>query len=283
MRINNVYPRSRHHKDLWFRDEPHGRVTYFEHSFEAYSLEGRILYNEHNETPWVLSVHGARADFTKSDAVSIGLQKRGFSLLGMNMSGHSKAGVLSPEQTTLGGNVDEVSTFYDYLAKDRKKVIIAYSLGGTPALKLLEKHSDAIDKMILFYPGIYITDAYVSHFGAEFRSTIAEPFSYRKNDTINLLRSFKGKLLVIKGEYDGLDPELYAKPPGGSAGEVAIDGIKYYSPIPKEVIDIVYNAVPVSRREFIEIPSCGHSVVLWMRENPIESEKLLDKINAFLK
>lgn len=274
---------SSHKSDLWFNDAPPGEANYFKHDFGDYELEGRVLYNEAREDPWVLSIHGARADFTKSDAVAFGLQQRGYSILGMNLSGHSKAGVLEPEQTTLGNNIHEAESFFGYLDGGRKKVVIAYSLGGTPAIKLLEKHAEEIEKLILFYPGIYAKDAYNKHFGAEFRDSITRPFSYYDNDTIDLLRSFSGDLLLVKGQYDGLDPEGYGKPAGGSAGEVVVGEHKYYSPIPKEVIDLVYGAVPEERRLFIEIPECGHSVVLWMRQHKEEAERLLNQMDNFLK
>lgn len=277
------YSESKYHQDLWFKEDPPGKVTYFEHSFGSYTLEGRVLYNNASEEPWVFSIHGARADFTKSDAIAFGLQQRGYSLLGMNMSGHSKAGVLEPEQTTLGNNVHEAETFFGHLNSGRKKTVIAYSLGGTPALKLLEKHVDEIDKLVLFYPGIYTRNAYDKHFGVEFRDTITKPFSYRSNDTIELLQSFQGKLLLIKGQYDGLDPEEYGKPAGGSAGEIEIDSVTHYSPIPKEVIDMVYEAVPTDRRQLIEVPDCGHSVVLYMHDHPDRAEKLLNNIDTFLR
>lgn len=279
----NTYPVSKYQQDLWFQESPPGRAEYFEHPFGDYASEGRILYNETGKKPWILSIHGARADFTKSDAIAFGLQERGYSLLGMNMSGHSKAGVLDPEQTTLGNNVREVEAFFNYLGDRHKKTVIAYSLGGTPALKLLENHADEIDKLILFYPGIYSKDAYDKHFGTGFRDTITRPYSYRDNDTIKLLHSFKGRLLLVKGQYDGLDPEEYGKSAGGSAGEVKVGGITYYSPIPKEVIDLVYDAVPKDRRQLIEVPRCGHSVVLYMRDHSSEATELLDQIGTFLR
>ncbi|HWZ65872.1 MAG TPA: alpha/beta hydrolase [Patescibacteria group bacterium] len=279
---HQTYSESKYRDVLWFADAPPGDVVYFEKSIGEYAMEGRILYNQAHEEPWVLSIHGARADFTKSDAVTFGLQRRGYSLLGMNLSGHSRAGVLKPEQTTLGNNVREVEAFYQLLDGNRKKVVVAYSLGGTPALKLLENHSDNIAKLILFYPGIYTRDAYDKHFGEEFRTSITKPFSYRNTDTIDLLRRFRGDLLLIKGQYDGLDPKEYGKPEGGAVGEVEIGGNKYYSPIPKDVIDMVYEEVPDSQFQLIEIPKCGHSVVLWMRDHPAEAELLLDKIEDFL-
>lgn len=280
---NKSYTTSKHHNKLWFTDPAPGKTMYFEHPFANYALEGRILYNDTAETPWVYSIHGARADFSKSDSVSFGLQQRGYSILSMNMSGHSEAGILKPEETTLGDNVKEVASFYPYLHPKRKKIIIAYSLGGTPALKLLESHSEDIEKIVLFYPGIYTVDAYDKHFGQEFRETVSEPFSYRENDTIKLLRKFKGKLLLIKGQYDGLDPVEWGKPEGRSAGDVEVDGKTFYSPIPKEVIDMIYDSVPEDRKQFIEIPKCGHSVVLWMREHPREAKVFLDQIDRFLK
>lgn len=278
-----LYQKSKYSDELWFNEQPPGEAAYFEHQFGEYALEARILYNQNHDKPWVLSVHGARADYTKANVVSFGLQNRGYSTLGMNMSGHSKAGVVAVEKTTLGNNIREADAFYDYLSGDRQKSVIAYSLGGTPALKLLEKHADSIDKLVLFYPGIYSQESYDKHFGPEFRAVIAEPYSYRNNDTIELLRKFGGKLLLVKGQYDGLDPEEYGKPAGGSAGEVVVNGKNYYSPIPKEVIDAAYNAVPKERRELIDIPDCDHSVILWMREHPAEAEAFLDKVDAFLK
>ena len=278
-----LYDTSKYQASLWFPDKL-ADAAYFEHDFQGYSLEGRMLYNQAHDDPWVLSIHGARADFTKSDAVSLGLQKRGYSVLGMNLSGHSEAGVLKLEETSLQNNVDEAEAFFGYLDSEKKKVVIAYSLGGTPALKLLEKHAAEIDKLVLFYPGIYSKDAYDKHFGSEFREVISKPYSYRDNDMLSLLEAFPGKLLLLHGQYDGLDPVQYGKPTGGgSAGEVEVDGIKYYSPIPKEVIDAVYDALSDDRKEKIVVPNCGHSIVLWMREHPDQAEQLLDKIQVFLQ
>jgi pimeloyl-ACP methyl ester carboxylesterase len=274
---------SRHQPDLNFTDKAPGRAAYFELSFGDYSLEARVLYNQQGQEPWVLSVHGARSDYTKANAVSFGLQARGYSLLGMSMSGHSKAGVLAPEQTSLGQNVREVAAFFDDLDRTRKKVVIGYSLGGTPALKLLERHAADIDKLVLFYPALYSREAYDQPFGQAFRQAISQPYSYRQNDTIGLLRAFPGKLLLVKGQYDGLDPEAYGQPAGTAAGDIQVGNKEYYSPIPKEVIDMVYGAVAPERRQFIEIPDCGHSVVLWLRDHPAAAEQLLDQIDAFLK
>lgn len=258
-------------------------TMYFEHDFGGYKLEARIVYNEAHDEPTVLSIHGALGDYTKSDPVSLGLRSRGHSVLSFSMSGHSPAGMLPPEQTTLGNNVREAQEFFKYLDPNKSKVIIGYSLGGTPALKTLGQHLDEVSSVVLFYPGIYDAGAYDKYFGDEFRTVISRLYSYRDNDTIEVLQKFQGKSLLICGEYDGLDPVKYGKPAGGSAGTVEIDGETYASPIPKEVIDMVRAAVPGDRSKYIEIPKCGHSVVGWMRQNPGQAEELLDQIDAFIQ
>lgn len=266
--------------------EPAHNAAYITRSFKSgtkeYELEARVLYNQAHEQPWVISVHGARSDYSKANALSFGLQERGISLLGVTMSGHSAASPLQPEETKLGNNIREVEAFFDDLDPKRPAVVMGFSLGGTPALKLLEKHGDRIDKLVLFYPGVYAKDTYDKPYGEPFRSAIARPYSYRDNDTIELLRRFPGKLLLVKGEYDGLDPVLYDKPAGGSAGNITIAGHNYYSPIPAEVIDMVRAAVPTGRQSYIEVPGCDHSVILWMREHAQEGVVLCDKVAAFI-
>lgn len=257
--------------------------SYFEHNFGEYSLEGRILYNSRYEKPWLISVHGARSDYTKSDAVTVGLRECGYSILGFNMSGHNPASKIPLEQTTLGNNVKETEVFYSYLDPQRKKKILAYSLGATPALKILGMHLDQVDRIVLFGPALYSVQAYDKHFGEEFRRTTSKPFSYRENDVIANLEAFQGRLLLIKGEYDALDPAAHGKQEGISAGKVEIGNKRYYSPIPKEVIDMIYNAVPPQRREMIIVPGSDHGVVPWIIDHPVEGGLILDKIARFLR
>lgn len=257
--------------------------SYFEHNFGEYFLGGRILYNNNNDEPWVLSIHGGRSDYTKSDTVTVGLRERGCSILGFNMSGHNPDSKIPLEQTTLSNNVRETESFYSYLDQQRKKAILAYSLGATPALKILGMHLDQVCSIILFGPALYSAKAYDKHFGEKFRKTISEPFSYCENDVIANLETFQGKLLLIKGEFDGLNPVIYGKPQGTSAGEVEINNKNYYSPIPEEVIEMIYSAVPPERREKIIVSRCDHGVVPWITDHPVEGALILDKVAVFLK
>ncbi|WP_157777896.1 alpha/beta fold hydrolase [Nocardia terpenica] len=269
--------------DLLISYNPNVEASYFDHDFGKYSLEGRIVRNENAEDPWVLSIHGARADYTKSDYVTLGLRDRGLSILGMNMSGHNRVSPVPLEETSLDNNIAEAEAFFSYLNPSRRRKIIAYSLGGTPALKVLEAHIEEVDRLVLFGPGIYDTRAYSQPFGPPFSSVIRMPYSYRNNDLIPILKRYEGKVLLIVGEYDGLEPVKYGKPAGGAVGEAIIDGRRRYSPIPNEVIELLYNASPSGQCRMITVRGADHAVVSWMRDHPEEAKPLLDEIGDFLK
>lgn len=272
-----TYQRPRNERDLYFSDAPPGEAAYFTHDFGAYRLEARILYNAEHAQPWAYYIHGARADYTKANVIAFGLAKRGISLLGGNLSGHNKASPLPLEETSLAHNIREAEAFYQYVDPERPKTLIAFSLGATPALKILEKHISEINKVILFGPTLYDKDAYDKPFGRPFREAITRPFSYRDTDVLSILNRFAGRLLVVKGEYDGLE----SVEAGRSAGEVEIAGKKYYSPVPHEVFSMIMAAVsPEDRKELIEIPGGDHSVFGW---DASLVQALLDRIAAFIK
>jgi pimeloyl-ACP methyl ester carboxylesterase len=254
----------------------------FTHGGKAYKLEGRILYNARHDKPHVLLIHGARSDYSKANTLSIGLQAHGISVLGMTMSGHSAASPLDNQETSLGNNIREAEKFFEDLDPNQPAIVMGFSLGGTPALKLLEKYSGRIGKIVLFYPGIYDKAPYDKPYGPAFRETISQSYSYKNNDTLALLSTFPGKVMLVHGEYDGLDPVEYGKPLGGSAGEVEIDGIKRYSPIPKEVMEMIADAVPARRFTHIVAPGVDHAMMLWMRKNPEAAQPLIAQIAQFI-
>lgn len=278
----HLYAQPKQPEKLAFFTPSPGEAAYFEHQFSGYALEARILFNRQHEWPHVMSIHGARADYTKSDVFSFGLQQRDISVLGINLSGHNDASPLRLEETTTGHNVAEAEMFYQYLDHAQQKVIIAYSLGAMPALKLLERHMQEIDKLVLFYPGIYPKAAYDKHFVTELPQILRVPGAYRDNDVIGLLEAFPGQLLLVKGEFDGLDPVAYGKPAGTAAGEVIINGHPWRSAIPEEVITMVLNAVPTARRQLLTVANCDHQMNAWARQHPVEAAEVASQVADFI-
>ncbi|HXH26372.1 MAG TPA: hypothetical protein VNG90_00590 [Candidatus Acidoferrum sp.] len=266
---------------LDFNDTPPGEAVCFEHDFGAYSLEARILFNQARDWPWVMSIHGARADYTGANPTNFALQQHGISLLTPNLSAHNAASPIPLEAGTPQQNIDEASAFYQYLDPVRPKTLIAMSLGAVSALKILSQQLDEIDKVVLFGPAVYPVAAYDKHYVTEL-PPVLRAVGYRDNDVIEPLSRFRGKLLLVKGEYDGLDATKWGKPAGHAAGEVEINGAKHYSPIPKEVIDMIIGAVPDGRARLLEIPGAGHSFNTWARQNPDKAPSFIAQIADFI-
>jgi hypothetical protein len=277
-----MYDKSKHAKYLCFDEPAPGKAAYFEHDFGSYKLEARILYNKKHEEPWVISIHGARGDFTKANGILFELQNSGYSILGMNLSGHSPASGVEPGKTSLAANIHEAEVFFSRLNPTRKKIVLGFSMGATSALSLLRNHAKEIEKLILFYPAVYDVAAYNKPFGDEFRAAISKPFSYRNNDTLELLREFSGKVMLIMGEFDGLDSSAYGKPVGGSVGTIELNGRTIYSPIPKEVIDTILKTVPKNNMKYVIVPGCDHSIVPRLALDTSMKNKLFYQIRQFL-
>lgn len=262
-------------------EQPPGRAQYFQHRFGNYDLEARVTYNRDGDWPSVLSLHGARGDYTRANPVTFGLQRLGISVLAPNLSGHNPASPIRLDQTSLGQNIQEAHNFYDYLDRSQPRAVISYSMAGTATLEILRSHPGEIDRLILFYPALYSKRSYFEPFGDEFRSAISRPYSYLDNDLVDSLADFDGRILIIKGEYDGSD----SPDPGHSAGEVAVGGRTYYSPIPKEVFELLMSPDKLdrARRQLIEIPGCGHSVTTQMTSRAEFAQPLVERIGAFLR
>ena len=156
---------------LIFQEQPPGPAEYFRHQFDGYSLEARITCDQGGNWPSVLSIHGARSDYTKNNNVTFGLQERGISVLAPALSGHNEISPIRLSQTSLARNIEESKTFYGYLQAERPKAVIGYSMGATSALEILKEHLGEIDRIVLFYPAVYPRTAYdhlsANHLGTQ--------------------------------------------------------------------------------------------------------------------
>ncbi|WP_178117825.1 alpha/beta hydrolase [Pseudomonas sp. R5(2019)] len=268
------------HQHLWQFNEPcQGTEGFITQHFGEYTLEGRVLGIEHQQLPSVFVIAGARSDYTKLNPLLYRLQARGIASLTGNLSGHSDCAMLKPSPTTLNANLREAERFHN-LHKDTLNIIIGHSLGGALALKLAARYSTSTQKLILICPAIYADSAYPVEFGPGFKHLISQPYSFLFSDTFEFLRTFEGRVLLIMGQYDGLEGAAHGQKPGTSAGLISLDGAVRYSPIPKEVID----KIKQSARHLISItlPGCDHYIAAHLRANPVIAEHLADEVFAFI-
>ncbi|MDR1967500.1 MAG: alpha/beta hydrolase [Burkholderiaceae bacterium] len=139
--------------------------------------------------------------------------------------------------------------------------VFGHSLGGALAMKVAESFQDSVQTLILSCPALYPEAGYAAEsYGSKFTDAISKPFGFLDSPSLQFLRRFKGDVILIVGEYDGLRAEHHGGMPGRSAGVVELDKHRsVYSPIPAEVFEAIQSAA-ASRLTKIQLDECDHKV-----------------------
>lgn len=240
------------------------------------------LFTDDKRTPELLAVHGARSSLESVDHLLAQLLSgENIQSVSLDLSGHSGQPDDTGEKFTLRRNLQEVQSIAD-IFKSSLTSVIGYSLGGALTLKLAERYSNTLDKLVLMCPAIYSDDVYDSTFGDSFRGEITKPFSYLNSSSYGFLKEFSGRVLLIIGEYDGLRAVDHRGIEGSSAGWIVLNnGRTVYSPIPSEVIQGIEAAANHKLTKLV-IPDCDHFVLSALKGNPILAEKVHMEISNFL-
>ncbi|WP_201018001.1 alpha/beta fold hydrolase [Pseudomonas cichorii] len=279
---------SRLRSRLQFDETPAGPACYFSQAFEGYELEGRILSNPAtpDAMPQVLAIHGARSDYSKLNGILYPLQASGVASLSFNLSGHNTTTDIPLADTSLANNLQEALRFADCLGTGFNTVI-GHSMGGALALKVAEAHRTSVKKIVLFCPALYADAAYQQPFGEPFKRAISVPCNFLDSSSLEFLRDFEGELMLVIGEFDGLESTAFGKVSGTSVGTVTIDqGTPQEriinSAIPYEVIEAIEkNLLPHQFKKHV-LPECDHAVSAWFRNNPEYAQQLSLEISDFI-
>lgn len=248
------------------------------------TLKGRILFKNKNKDisdKHLIAIHGAKSDYYSLDSILFPLQKMGISSLCFNLSGHKENLRINDKLYSLKGNLEESL----FLLKSEKIVIknlLGFSLGGALALKIAEIHKSSVKRIILFAPAIYTEKAYKVSFGSSFKETISKPSSFLDSESFSFLKTFRGKVLLIIGEYDGLPNMNFNSSLGTSVGHFTYKNKEYYSPIPYEVIYTLEKSINSDNFFKIILKECDHSIMKWLNEYPDAADKLTKEIISFL-
>lgn len=164
----------------------------------------------------------------------------------------------------------------------------ATSLGGALALKVAEAHADSVQTLVLSVPALYPEAAWrAPHFGAHFRAALSTPFGFMDSSSLDFLRRFRGRTVLIQGEWDGLPATAHGAPAGRSAGETHItlaDGRQrtVYSPIPAEVFAALRDAAGL-RLQHVQVEGCDHRVLPHLAAHPAVARSLVGLLRAALQ
>ncbi|AIN61685.1 alpha/beta hydrolase [Pseudomonas soli] len=265
----------------WQYDEPApGPERFIDEAFDGYRQQARLLLPVHECAPTVFVVGGARSDFTRLNPLLYRLQQQGIGSLTGNLSGHSLASEPGAKDASLASNLQEALRFYQHVDA-RSDTLVGHSLGAAIALKLAAQRPN-VRKLVLICPAVYPDAAHVAPFGPAFSEAIRKPYAFLDCDSYAFLRQFQGRVLLVIGEYDGLNSKVHGQGAGTSAGTRRLAGVERYSPIPEEVTHALLRSVPAPHVECLMLTDCDHGIAAHLRDRPQVADQVADAVAAFI-
>ena len=205
---------------------------------ERHVLVGDILARQ--EPAQLLVLHGGgQSNRERFRLLRENFLAHGVGSVAFDCIGHGETGG-DLRQTSLQSRTTQACAVIDSLALPQPFSVLAASMGGYTAVRLLPRY--AVANLILLGPAIYATEAYTVPFNAGFTDIIRRPNSWESSDAWDLLEGFTGRLLLVAGERDSVIP------PG----------------VIRRVYDSARNAKP---RTLFVAPGASHLILTDLRAN----------------
>ncbi len=194
-------------------------------------------------------LHGAgTSDRFRFDRLRERLFKKGVSSCAFDFIGHGETqGELVHsslrERTEMAAEVIQ-----GYAPKDQSIAIVAASMSGYTAVRLLEEFD--VRLLVLIVPAAYDNRAYDLQFDQGFTACIRREKSYENSDAWEILKTYQGKILLVTAEYDQV--------------------------IPDGVVDLYKRSAPLAEMDHFIVEGAPHKVMAHMSDEVVDA--LVDRI-----
>ncbi|MFT3815778.1 MAG: alpha/beta fold hydrolase [Acidovorax sp.] len=154
---------------------------------------------------YALFLHGGGIGTSSAGTryLRIALAGEGVASVAFDFSGHGRSGGRL-EDATLRQRQQEVRRVVDSLQPAQPRVIIATSMGGHTACRILDKIRP--DALVLLCPAAYEARAEDARFGLEFRAVIRSTRTFADSPAFEALSRYQGRVLVVYGSEDEVIP-----------------------------------------------------------------------------
>lgn len=229
------------------------KIQKFQVDFGAHRLVGDIIGGRDDIS--ILFLHGAGKSIRQRyESMRMMLYEKGFSSCAFDFTGHGETGGVLQESSLLE-RTEQSCRVIEQMKIRKPLIIVANSMSGYTGVKLLEVYD--VESLILIVPAAYDRDAYKLRFNAGFTECIRKERSYLDSDAWQILRDFKGRLMIISAENDAV--------------------------IPDEVIDRYYvSAVNAKDRKLITVKDSPHAILAFMEDNRDVLKSIVDEMAAFI-
>ena len=226
----------------------------FSIDFNGTKLIGDIM--PFGGSPRVLCLHGAGpADRQRFKELREMLVAKDIASCAFDFIGHGETGG-EMASSSLEDRIEQSLTVIKSQGLLQPLSIIASSMSGYVAIQLTKSYK--VQNLIFLAPAIYASEAHSIYFGQEFTKAIRKPYSWRTSDAWEILKHYKGNILIFAAEKDQV--------------------------IPNEVIQKIYDSARDAKfREIVTVKDATHPLGKWLNERPDFLRKVFDKIYDVLR
>ena len=222
--------------------------------FGASSLAGDILSN--NAAADVVVLHGAgKSSRHRFYSIRERLLAHGISSLAFDMIGHGDTGG-NLSESSLKDRTLQAKSVINSCKISEPLSLIGASMSGYTAIKLTQHFH--VMNLILFVPAIYSRHAYSLRFDDGFSKVIREQKSWYDSDAWNILRNYKGNLLLVTAKNDDV--------------------------IPKDVVRRIFKSATKSKKKVIhEVQGSPHQILGYLAERPRMFKEVISQMIRIIK
>ncbi|BES66351.1 hypothetical protein SANA_27900 [Gottschalkiaceae bacterium SANA] len=188
-------------------------------------------------------LHGAgTSDRFRFDRLRERLFMKGVSSCAFDFVGHGETGGELTHSSLRERTEMAAEVIRTCRAKDQPLVIVAASMSGYTAVRLLEEFD--VRLLVLIVPAAYDRRAYDLPFNEGFSACIRREKSYRDSDAWEILDKYCGSMLLVTAEFDQV--------------------------IPDEVVDLYKRSGPLAKVDQVVVKGSPHKVMAYMSDQVIE-------------
>lgn len=226
----------------------------FKINYKETNLVGDILPKGARPNYFFMYGAGPTAERSRYNVMRQELFEKGFGSCAFDFIGHGETGG-NLKKSTLEDRTNQALAIINQKTSEPVHIVGA-SMSGYTAIKLSELCE--IESLIMLAPAVYDKAAYSTPFDSGFTEIIRKPDSWKQTDAWDVLKSFKGNLLIFIGDQDQV--------------------------IPREVVETMYeSASQAHRRELVFLPNVPHPLGKYLQENSEERQQVVDKIISFIQ
>lgn len=198
----------------------------------------------------VLFLHGAGQITTREffDPIRAHLFAHQIPSAAFDFIGHGETGG-SLQSSSLLQRFNQSCDVIESLSLSQPLSIVASSMSGYTAIKLLEKYQ--IENLILIVPAAYHAGAFRVPFDQGFSDLIRQPQSWLHTDAWEILKQYRGNLLLITAENDEV--------------------------VPNEINKRMYDSAVNAHKKWHVVPYSPHKVLTFLAQHP-EKQQIVNSI-----